>query len=145
MTIKQASDYKEEVIALLTAEGLPVADLPDRLDNFFVAVKDTEVVGVIGMEVYGSYGLLRSLAVGQQHRNAGIAKKLTGQIEALSRAKGLTALYLLTETAPAYFKHNGFIKVERGNVPPQVQASSEFSHVCPVSAIVMQKNIHTPT
>jgi amino-acid N-acetyltransferase len=140
MIIHQAKNYKEQVTTLLASEKLPVADLPQGLENFLVAIQDKTVIGVIGVEVYGKYGLLRSLAVAPGHRSSGIASALISRIETFSGLKNLDALYLLTETAPGYFKQKGFTQVEREQIPAEVQVSSEFSHVCPVSAIVMKKN-----
>jgi amino-acid N-acetyltransferase len=141
MIIDQAQNYKDKVRALLIAEKLPVDDLPADLDNFLVAMQDDDVIGVAGLEIYGSYGLLRSLAVNPDHRSKGIAGKLLLRIEELAALKALKEVYLLTETAPEYFNHKGYVKVTRGDVPAGVQQSSEFNHVCPQSAIVMKKII----
>ncbi|MBD1395034.1 arsenic resistance N-acetyltransferase ArsN2 [Mucilaginibacter glaciei] len=141
MIIDQAQPYKEKVIELLAAEKLPVADLPEKLDNFIVAIQDGIVVGVGGVEVYGNNGLLRSLAVHREYRGAGIAGKLLARLDNMSKKNSLTALYLLTETAPAYFERKKYSKITREEVPVEVQQSSEFSHVCPVSAIVMKKEL----
>ncbi|QEM06104.1 GNAT family N-acetyltransferase [Mucilaginibacter rubeus] len=141
MIIDKAQPYKEKMIELLAAEKLPVADLPEKLDNFIVAIQDGIVVGVAGVEVYGNNGLLRSLAVHPEHRGAGIAGKLLARLNSISKKNSLTALYLLTETAPAYFERKKYSKITREEVPVEVQQSSEFSHVCPVSAIVMKKEL----
>jgi len=106
-----------------------------------VALQDEEVISVAGLEVYGDYGLLRSLAVGKQFRNKGIAKNLLQQIENLAKKQHISELYLLTETALDYFKRNGYQKINRDEVPVSVQQSAEFSEVCPQSAIVMKKTI----
>jgi amino-acid N-acetyltransferase len=142
MKVEQADKYRESIIALLKAEKLPAADLPDQLENFAVAKQDEEITGVIGLEIYGDYGLLRSLAVDNNFRNQGIANELLLHIEQLAYAKNLKAIYLLTETAPGYFTRKGYQKITREDVPPEVQRSSEFSHVCPQSAIVMLKPLN---
>nr|WP_294945184.1 arsenic resistance N-acetyltransferase ArsN2 [uncultured Mucilaginibacter sp.] len=141
MTIENAQPHREKIIELLAAEKLPVADLPETLDNFIVATNDGTVAGVGGVEVYGNYGLLRSLAVNPEHRRAGIATTLLAHLEGMSKQNGLLELYLLTETAPAYFEQKGFTKITRDDVPAAVQQSSEFSYACPASAIVMKKSI----
>jgi len=141
MIIDKAQHYKEQVTALLAAEKLPITDIPENLDNFFVATAGNKVIGVAGMEIYGNYGLLRSVAIEPEHRGLGIADKLISHIESLANSKKLSALYLLTETAPEYFRNKGFVEIGREMVPEEIQCSSEFSHVCPVSAIVMKKSI----
>lgn len=141
MIIDQAQTYRDKIVELLAAEKLPVADLPETLDNFIVAIQDGALVGVGGIEVYGNYGLLRSLAVHPEHRCAGIAGKLLARLDHISKQNCLSELYLLTETAPTYFEQKNYSKITRDEVPAEVQRSSEFSHVCPVSAIVMKKKI----
>lgn len=141
MIIDQAQTYRTQIIELLAAEKLPVADLPETLDNFIVAIQDSAVVGVGGIEVYGNYGLLRSLAVHPEHRGTGIAGKLLARLDKISKQKSLSELYLLTETAPAYFDQKNYTKISREEVPAEIRRSSEFSHVCPVSAVVMRKKI----
>ncbi len=141
MIIDQAQPYMQQVIELLEAEKLPTADLPQTLDNFIVAIQNGSVTGVAGIEIYAQYGLLRSVAVQAGQRNLGIAGNLLTRLEALSKLKGVTTWYLLNETTPAYFERKGFIKITRADVPAEVQCSSEFSHVCPASAIVMKKEL----
>lgn len=141
MIIDQAQPYRKEVLSLLSGEKLPVDDLPQTLDNFVVAIENGEIIGVAGLEVYGSYGLLRSVAVRSDFRGQSVAAKLLRKIEGLASGKKISDLYLLTETAADYFERKAFLRITRDNVPDELQQSSEFSHVCPQSAIVMKKFI----
>lgn len=141
MIINQAKNYREDIITLLSSEKLPAGDLPATLENFLMAVQDDELIGVIGLEIYSNYGLLRSLVVKPAFRNQNIAGKLIAQIETLAGSKDLKTIFLLTETATDYFARKGYEKISRNDVPEEVQQSSEFSHVCPQSAIVMKKDI----
>jgi amino-acid N-acetyltransferase len=127
------------IIALLMAEKLPVDDLPASLNNFFVALEENKVVGAIGLEKYENCGLLRSMAVSPAFRNKGLASALVQQLESHAAALGIKCMYLLTETAPGFFEKKGYEKISRHELPGALQASSEFSHVCPVSATVMKK------
>jgi amino-acid N-acetyltransferase len=141
MKIEKVKNYRDEIIALLAAERLPVSDLPETLENFFVAIDNESVIGVIGLETYDNYGLLRSLAVSEAFRDQGIARQLIENLENAAVALGIKEMYLLTETAPDYFTRNGYRRVVRLDVPSVLHQSSEFSHVCPQSAIVMKKQI----
>jgi amino-acid N-acetyltransferase len=141
MEIKNALDYRDSVITLLAAEKLPTDDLTPTLGNFLISKDGDDITGVIGLEIYGDYGLLRSLTVKPAFRNQHIAGKLIAEIENLATSKGLKAIFLLTETAPGYFTNKGYQKTTRGEVPAEVQRSTEFSHVCPQSAIVMKKEL----
>ena len=139
MTISNATNYKAKVIALLSTEKLPTDDLAEQLDNFLVALENDELIGVAGMEVFGQSALLRSVAVRPAYRNKNIAGKLVQGIENLAYEKNIKAIYLLTETASGYFFKMNYLQIIRSEVPADVQGSSEFSFVCPQSAIVMKK------
>jgi amino-acid N-acetyltransferase len=142
MLIAKAGNYRENVIQLLTAVKLPVEDLPLSLENFYVVVDNSNVViGVAGLEIYGGYGLLRSLAILPEYRDQGIANQLLERVENLALLNNLKAICLLTETAHEYFSRKGYARIARADVPEAVRASSEFSHMCPVSAIVMKKEL----
>jgi amino-acid N-acetyltransferase len=136
---KAAIQHRASIISLLKEEKLPVEDLPPVLDNFFVAKKNNKVIGVIGLEQYGNYGLLRSMAVNKIYRNHSVAASLVKTLEAHASDLGINCIYLLTETASNYFERKGYERMSRADVPKIVQSSSEFSHVCPASAIVMKK------
>jgi len=141
MDITEAINYKDDVIALLSSEKLPTDDLPATLKNFLVVTENEELIGVAGLETYGRYGLLRSLAVRPDYRNQSIASKLVEQIEKLALTEELKSIFLLTETAPDYFTRKGYHIIIRTEIPAEVQQSSEFSHVCPQSAIPMKKDL----
>jgi len=141
MEIIEATNYREDIVALLSAEKLPVSDLPESLKNFLAVVESDELIGVIGLETYGHYGLLRSLAVHPNSRNQNIAGKLVAQLEKLAVSEGLKSIFLLTETAQDYFSRKGYQAISRAEMPSEVQQSSEFSHVCPQSAIAMKKDL----
>jgi len=116
-------------------------DLLADLDNFFIASDNDHVIGAVGLEMYNNYGLLRSLVVNKDYRNEKIAARLVRRLEKKAKDLGIDCIYLLTETAPGYFTKNGYEKIRREQVPADLMSSSEFSHVCPQSAIVMQKYI----
>jgi amino-acid N-acetyltransferase len=140
--VKAKEDQRQSIISLLQAEKLPTEDLPASLNNFFVALKDDGVVAAIGLEQYGNCGLLRSMVVNKEHRNNSIASALVKELENASIALGIDCIYLLTETAPLYFERKGYRTVTRDETPEAIKASSEFRNVCPVSAIVMKKNLN---
>ena len=87
MEIIKAINHRKNIIALLSSEKLPTDDLPSSLDNFLVMTGDNELVGVIGLEMHGDYGLLRSLAVNPDYRSKNIAGKLVEEIEKFAVSK----------------------------------------------------------
>lgn len=141
MNITAASPYKESVLNLLSASKLPIEDLPDNLENFYVLVDDEQVKGVVGLQLFGNYGLLRSLAIDPSAAGRGIAASLLAKIERTATEKGLEGIYLLTETAAEYFDRHGYEHIARMDVPEEIKASSQFSNTCPESAIAMKKSI----
>lgn len=142
MQITTATEQnRSEITELLQSQKLPAEDLPWLLTGFYVAVDNHKVVGAIGMERYNHYGLLRSMVVHPDYRNRQIAATLVKMLEEQAVSSGVTAMYLLTETAAAYFSRKGYESISRDDVPDAVKQSSEFSHVCPVSALVMSKTL----
>jgi len=138
---RAANDQRQAIVSLLQSEKLPVEDLPDSLDSFLVALHGDEVIGAIGLEKYDNCGLLRSMVVDKLHRNKNTAAQLVQELETHAIETGITCMYLLTETAPGYFERKGYQRIQREEAPRALHASSEFSHVCPVSAIVMKKEL----
>ena len=101
-------------------------------------MENSSVIGAIGLETYERSGLLRSLIVKPEYRKMNIAAALVNEIESLGRRLGLANIYLLTETAKDYFDRKGYETIERTEAPESLQQSSEFSHVCPSTAVVMK-------
>lgn len=123
--------------ALLVASDLPTSGVKESLSGFLVAESGQQIVGVVGLEQCGRYGLLRSTAVAPQWRGKHIAKQLVEQVIARAEAEGIHALYLLTTTAERYFPSFGFTVTTRDTVPESIKATDEFREACPASATVM--------
>jgi amino-acid N-acetyltransferase len=124
----------------MAALGLPVEGLEEQFGEGYVlaVAAGGERVGVGGVETYGRDGLLRSVGVVEARRGEAIGRAIVEERLAWARDRGLRAVYLLTETAPVFFERLGFRHVPRESFPPQVQASKEFSDVCPASAASMK-------
>lgn len=129
------------VTALLLGAGLTTVGVADQFPQAYLVVRDGRaVVGVAGLEVYGHFGLLRSLAVDARFREQGFGRQLVErQVWGASRG-GLHRVYLLTTTAADYFRELGFLPAPRESAPPVIQASKEFGVVCSSSAILMVKD-----
>jgi amino-acid N-acetyltransferase len=133
--------YRDAIISLLQSEKLPVSDLPPNLPHFLMATDNGIVVGAIGLEIYERNGLLRSLVVKKEYRSLQIAAGLVSELEKAARHAGLQTIYLLTETAQHYFSKKGYAIIPRSEAPASLQQSSEFSHVCPTTAVLMRKHV----
>jgi len=137
------ADAKDEeaIKNLLLEAGLPHEDVPNHLHHFLLAKSNDTLIGVVGLEVLGEFGLLRSLAVASSHRGKGIGKMLYEWILAYAHLQGIKELYLLTTTAEGLASKFGFSKVERNNTPEPIQATEEFHSLCPSTAVCMVKRI----
>jgi amino-acid N-acetyltransferase len=127
--------------ALLVELGLPAGDLGSANQHFIVGREGGALVGCVGLEVHGSAALLRSLAVEPARQGAGVGRALYRRALDEARARGVTALYLLTTTAERYFAREGFQAIGRDRVPAAVRTSAEFGSLCPASAACMWKPI----
>jgi N-acetylglutamate synthase-like GNAT family acetyltransferase len=140
---RAASGDTRAIEALLVANALPLDGVRDALGDFLVAEAGGQVVGVVGMEYGGKYGLLRSAVVDTEWRGRGVARQLVEGIIAEAEARGIRALYLLTTTAEDYFPSFGFQKTMRDSVPDEIRATGEFQGACPASATVMCRTMST--
>ena len=104
-TLRQAKPADWNAVrALLEESSLPTDDLgPDRLDSFLVAEDGGALAGLIGLQVFGTTGLLRSLVVAKDARRAGLGGKLVGALESAAQTAGITDLWLLTVDAERFF------------------------------------------
>jgi len=137
----RAADWND-VRRLLDDAELPIDDLgPDLLERFLIAELDDEVVGLVGLEVYDTTGLLRSLVVAKKSRSSGLGKKLVGGLEAAAQAAGIRDLWLLTIDAEKFFARQGYDIVTRDAVPDSIRLSEEFTNLCPDSAFLMMKDL----
>lgn len=107
--------------------------------DFLVAEDGQAARAVIGLERFGDCGLLRSLAVQPQLRNAGLGGELVDALECQSRGAGVRAVYLLTTTAADFFTRRGYTVVARAQAPEVIQATREFSSLCPSQAVCLRK------
>lgn len=129
------------VLALLERAHLPGAGVADALAHFVIAEDKGELVGVVGLEIYGASALLRSAAVEEKWRGSGVGRVLIERALDLARMRGIEDVFLLTTTAEHYFPRFGFTCVSRDSVDQAVQASVEFQDACPASATVMRKSL----
>ena len=126
--------------ALLAVCELPHEDLTTaHLEHFWVLRDGPRLAGVVGLEMLGDIGLLRSLAVPDAYRGQGIGTRLIEKAEDYACAQGIKDLYLLTTTAPDYFTKRGYQRTDRDTAPGGLRDTTEFKSVCPDSAVGMVK------
>ena len=130
----------DEVLMLLAASGLGADGVAEHIADFLLAREGRRLIGAAALEDYGVAGLLRSVAVVANRRGWGLGRYLTCALIEHARQRGHTAVYLLTDTAEAYFKRFGFRPVERSVVQPAVLASVQFSgEACSMSVVMVRE------
>lgn len=140
LNVEMAMPGQQSLIsALLAQHQLPNDDIAQHLRHFHVANLGGRVVGVMGLEIYPPFALARSLVVSQDLWGQGIAQQLYMRTESYARQQGVASLYLLTLTAPGFFRKRGFIEIDRSSVPDEIQKTREFAETCPASATCMMK------
>lgn len=129
-----------EVEALLTEGGLAVSDLAQSQNlQLFGIRRASRLLGVVGIEVYGPVGLLRSLTVADAFRRTGLGRDLVSHAETWATGRGVRTLYLLTITAEKFFSRLGYEVVPRSSAPPAIAATEQFANLCPDSSAFMRK------
>ena len=140
----ETSDFPA-IVALLRETSLPPDDIERHLEGFLVARSSESatgrdiLLGSVGLEIYGQSALLRSLAVHPDFQGNGLGKRLVNRITRTALEKGITRLYLLTDTAEDFFKRLGFKFVSREEVPEEVKQSIEFTTLCTESPSMMKE------
>jgi len=138
----RAQPPRATAIAMLETAGLPVADLcEEHLRHFFYAASDGSPAGLVGLELYGSCALLRSLVVQPAERTRGLGTALVRHAEEYAASQGVHSLYLLTLTAESFFERLGYVRAERSVAPQPIAGTSEFASLCPQSSAFMVKTL----
>src|ERR1700753_3941512 len=131
---------RSSVLALLQSQGLPVSDITDpHFEHFFFSGPEGSPDGLVGLEIYDSMALLRSLVVGATARRRGLGSALVRHAEQYATSKRISTVYLLTNTAEDFFRHLGYQRINRSLAPAPIVETREFAHLCPASSAFMVK------
>lgn len=142
ITIGPASGGDLDAIKqLLTASLLPSRDLGAANQRFIAACERGRVIGCAGLQVAGTNGLVRSMAVHWTRRNAGLGSRLQQRLLFEAVMAGVRTLYVVTSTAEEFFARHGYRKVAAQGVPPELQASEEFTAFVPGGSTVMSRPV----
>lgn len=142
VTFDFASQSEEKQIqALLSDAGLPFEDIHEHLVHFITAKRHELVIGCVGLEVHGNFGLARSLVVAEEYRKLGIAKILCDLILEYARKLSITNLYLTTDSSIAFFSKLQFEKMDPRKAPEAIRSTKEFTQLNPSTAIFMSRAI----
>ena len=138
VALRSAEPQDDSILrALLRDAGLPFEDVASSRQDFVVAIVDGEIAGCVGLEMFDTAGLLRSLAVREPRRGSGFGSALFERILTVARRKGGQRLFLLTTTAARFFARRGFESVDRAAAPEAMGKSAQFASLCPSTAACM--------
>ena len=137
-TISQLSlQDLDELQNLLQSSMLPAEDCAEQADHIYALYRQGRMLAAGGLEPASPYLLLRSVVVGVDQRGQGLGERMTRFLIAQARQANCPAIYLLTETAQAYFQRFGFSAVDRDRVPFPIKQTRQFSGLCPDTAVCM--------
>jgi amino-acid N-acetyltransferase len=134
---------RSAAVALLQAQGLPFSDITDEhLEHFFFMGSDGSPTGLVGIEIYGTDALLRSLVVAENARTRGVGSALVQHAEDYATSRRVSGMYLLTTTSESFFQRRGYQRVDRTTQAPlAIQSTAEFASLCPASSAFMMKRL----
>ena len=138
IVLREADASDDSTIrVLLEAAKLPFDDVSAERQEFIVAIADGQLIGCGALETFDGAALMRSLAVAERHRGAGLGNEIYDRLVTRAKEKGVTRLFLLTTTAAPYFARRGFELVERSTAPEAMTRSAQFASLCPSTAACM--------
>lgn len=129
---------KDAIVSLLVKHDLPTSDL-DESKTLFACLINEELVGAGGLEFFTDCALLRSVCVRTDMQRSGLGTFIVRELEKVAVQHGVHSLYLLTTTAKDFFTKEGYRVVDRMAAPIDIKNTTQFSSVCPSTAIVMGK------
>ena len=129
----------------LAAEGLPTADLGDPGSGFF-EFRDCggALIGFAGLQQLDDVALLRSLVVLPEARAQANGTAIADWLVAEAARRGVSALFLLTNSAAPFFEKLGFRRVDRSEAPAAIASTAQFTSLCPASAVLMRRKLVAP-
>jgi N-acetylglutamate synthase-like GNAT family acetyltransferase len=132
---------RDGIKAALARAGLPADDVETDGPLFWRFERDDVPVGFAGIEVHGTDALLRSLITLPPVRQQGIGGAMIDKMEVEARARGASAIYLLTRDFVAFFAKLGYAPCGRERLPPAIAAAGPFAQPRFADATAMVKQV----
>ena len=113
---KIVSYYAEKEMMLHRSE----AELLHHLDEYFVAVIDSEVVGCMGLgHPFNGMSEIKSVAVDANYPGRGIGVALLSHCEKVAKERGYRTIFALTYI-PTYFTRAGWRIITKEQLPHKI-------------------------
>jgi amino-acid N-acetyltransferase len=130
-----------DIKKLLQENDLPISDISSDME-FYIEIENKQISVVGGLEIIGDFVIIRSIAVAHNYKGKGLGTKMTHHLIDTAKKKKYDIVYLLTMTAENYFPKFGFTEINRESAPEAIKNSSQFTTVCPDSAVLMGLRIN---
>jgi amino-acid N-acetyltransferase len=92
-------------------------EMSENMRDFMVAYDGSRLAGCGAMHFYSpTVGEVRSLAVAESHKKAGIGRMIVDSLVYEAKLYGLDSVFAFTYV-PGFFAKVGFYEVERGELP----------------------------
>jgi amino-acid N-acetyltransferase len=116
---------------LIKDAGLNDKGIEKHLSHFFVAEtaegeEMSQMIGVVGMEVHGPYGLLRSFVLERASWNPKVGLNMIGILLSYAKKLKLERVYLLAGASTSFFGELGFSEVAVQDLPEELMASEHL-------------------
>ena len=147
-----SEQQRAAILELLEHNGLPAEDL-DQVEWLALIVWEVQgqVKAMGGIEYCDGAALLRSIATDSACRGRGIAARIVGQLHKIAFSRGFVEIFLLTNDAQSYFQEKirqcpatvslDYQPIAREDAPLSIRRSSQFSKLCPASAVLMRSGL----
>jgi amino-acid N-acetyltransferase len=125
-------------------------EMCENIRDFTVALRERQLAGCAALHFYTPHmGELRSLAVLEQQKAAGVGRRLVEALLEEGRQFGLDVVFAFTYVTP-FFQKCGFQEVDRGSLPlkawkdclrcPRFNCCDEVAVVCLLSEEAREAN-----
>lgn len=124
---------------LLDTANLHTVGIEEHVSHFFVVeqIEKEKLVGMIGMEVYKSHGLLRSFVIERPQGDLKLSVTLLNTILSYAETLKIQRVYLVTKQGSPFLTEFGFREISTCQLPAEVIASDYFKQVHPQGCIMV--------
>jgi amino-acid N-acetyltransferase len=124
---KATKDDTEILKKFILQGGISNLGIEHYIEQFIIMeTEDKEIVGTVGLEVHGGYGLIRSLVMIRRITSEEILVRLLQEAIKMAKGQQVRAVYLLTKVTPL-FQTIGFYPVQFDRVPDEILATDHVS------------------
>lgn len=113
---------------LLMAANLPPMFIEEFIEGFAVAECEGVIVGIGGLEMYETSGVIRSIVADERARGTGLGRRIADLLAEDAVAAGAEDLYLFTLDAHDFWLHLGYkdVPLSAWKQPPRASWQYRF-------------------